>query len=320
MTPRSLMRAIVYDDYGDAGVFRRTHISVPSRKRNEIRIAVYASSINAIDYQLRRGDLKRLVPGRFPRVPGFDVAGIVVESDEASEFKNGDRVMALLDSICGGACADYVVCSESVVAGIPESMSFEQAAALPLAGTTALQSLRDHGEIQKGQRVLINGASGGVGSLAIQIAKAYDCHVDAVASGENETFCKSLGADHFFDCKTTDFTKSEKQWDLVLEASGKPGFSDLKPIVHDGGRYVSIEPDVTGILMTVLTYTLSKSARVMLAKPSGDDLRELIQLFEAGKLVVAIDSTFDMFDIALAHRRMERADPRGKIVLVNKPE
>lgn len=319
-TKKLLMRAIVYDDYGDAGVLRRTHIPMRQPESDEIVIEVRASSVNPIDYRLRKGELKGVLLGGFPRVPGYDVAGVVVRTDEAKTFQVGDRVMAFMDSARGGACADFAVCGAKVAAKLPDSMPFTQAAAIPLAGTTALQSLRDHGRIEKGQRVLINGASGGVGSFAIKIAKSYGCHVDAVASGDNKEFCLSLGADHFYDYEQTDFTKSDERWDLIFDAAGVSGYWDSRSVLLEGGRYVTTEPDITGMLMTILTLPLSKSGRVMLAKPCGDDLRTLIDLYEAGKLVVMIDSIYDMLDVASAHRRIEAGVDHGKVVLVNNPE
>ncbi len=317
-TNQALMKAIVYDDYGNAGVLRRTHIPVPERARGEIMIEVRASSVNPIDYRLRSGEMKGLLPGGFPRIPGYDVAGVVAQADNDCSFEVGDRVMAFLDSVRGGACADFAVCSTDVAAKLPDDMPFEQAAAIPLAGTTALQSLRDHGGIQSGQRVLINGASGGVGAFAIQIAKSYDCHVDAVASTDNREFCMSLGADHFYDYEATDFTESDERWNIIFDAAGKSGYWDSRPVLLDGGRYVSTEPDVKGMLMTILTYPLSKSGKVMLAKPSGDDLRTLIGLYNLGKLIVTIDSTYSMSEAASAHRRVEAGVDRGKVVLVNR--
>lgn len=311
------MSATVYDDYGDAGVLRRTHIPVPDRARGEILIEVHASSVNPVDYRLRSGQMKGLLPGGFPRVPGYDVAGVVAQADHDCRFNVGDRVMAFLDSVRGGACADFAVCSADVAAKIPDAMPFERAAAIPLAGTTALQSLRDHAGIQPGQRVLINGASGGVGAFAIQIAKFYDCHVDAVASGANKEFCCALGADHFYDYATTDFTKSDERWNIIFDAAGKSGYWGSRTVLLEAGKYVSTEPDVKGMLMTILTYPLSKSGTVMLAKPSGDDLRTLIGLYNLGKLTVTIDSTYPMSDVASAHRRVETGVDRGKVVLVN---
>ena len=275
------MQAIVYDDYGDASVLHTAELPIPDRLPGQLLIAVEASSVNPIDYRLRSGEMKGLLPFGFPRVPGYDVAGTVVDSASDARFQRGDRVMAFLDHIRGGACAEFAVCAIDVAAKLPDSMPFDEAAAIPLAGTTALQSLRDHGEITKGKRVLINGASGGVGAFAVQIAKTYDTHVTAVASGENEGFCMRSGADRFYDYKKVDFTKSLEKWDLIFDAAGKSGYFDARDVLSEGGRYVSTEPDVKGMLMTLLTWPLSKSGKVMLAKPNSDDLRELIHLYEA---------------------------------------
>lgn len=316
--PRSkTMNAMVYDDYGDEGVLHAASITIPQRGSDELLIEVHATSVNPIDYRLRSGEMKGFLPGGFPRVPGYDVAGIVAECDADAPFQVGDRVMAFLDSVRGGACADYAVCGINSVAKLPSQMPMEEAAAIPLAGTTALQSLRDHGKMKAGDRVLINGASGGVGMFAVQIAKAYDCHVDAVASGHNHDFCMSLGADHFYDYEKTDFRESEERWDIVFDASGKSSYWKARPVMNEGGRYVSTEPDVKGMLVKLITWPLSKSGTVMLAKPNANDLRELIRLYERGELKVSIDSRYPMRDIAKAHHRVKTGVDHGKVVLLN---
>lgn len=315
---QKLMFAVVYEDYGDADVLHVADYPVPDRLPGQVMIAVHASSVNPIDYRLRRGEMKGILIGGFPRIPGYDVAGVIVDSDGDGRFAIGDRVMAFLDSTYGGACAEFAVCAIDSVAKIPDSMSMEDAAAVPLAGTTALQSLRDHGEIKPGERVLINGASGGVGAFAVQIAKAYDCYVGAVASGENEAFCKSLGADEFLDYTKVDFAKLDEKWDLIFDAAGKSGYLDVRDVLNEGGRYVSTEPDIKGMLMTLFTWPLSKSGKAMLAKPSADDLRELIQLHQLGRLKITIDSRFPTADAAAAHRRIESGVDRGKVVLLNR--
>ncbi len=311
------MRAVEYDRYGDADVLHMVDHPVPQRVHGQLMIEVLASSVNPIDYRIRQGEMKGLLPFGFPRVPGYDVAGIVTESDGDSSFAVGDRVMAFLDHTRGGALADYAVCSDSVAARIPDFMSIQDAAAIPLAGTTALQSLRDHGKIKRGQTVLINGASGGVGMFAVQIAKHYGCHVDAIASSRNREFCLSLGADHFYDYEQDDFTKSDERWDIIFDVSGKAHYLNARAVLKEGGHFVSTEPSITGLLMTILTWPLSKSGQVMLANPSGDDLRELIRLYETGNLNVTIDSTFPFEEAAKAHRRVEEGVDRGKVVLIN---
>jgi NADPH2:quinone reductase len=312
------MRAVVYDDYGDADVLHLSQCPTPRPTPGKVLIEVQASSVNPIDYRLRRGEMKGLLPGGFPRIPGYDVAGVVVACDRDADLARGDRVLAFLDHLRGGACADYACCGRTAVAKIPDAMATEQAAAIPLAGTTALQSLRDHGRIQPRQRVLINGASGGVGMFAVQIAKSYDCDVTAVASGANEEFCLSLGADKFFDYRQTDFTQTGEQWDLIFDAAGKASFLAARKVLSRRGRFVSTEPDLKGILLTLLTWPLSKSARVMLAKPKAADLVALVGLYEAGKLRVTIDSRFPFADAAEAHRRIETGVDRGKVVIVHR--
>jgi NADPH2:quinone reductase len=310
------MQAIVYDKYGDADVLHAAELRVPNRLPGQLLIAVEASSVNPIDYRIRSGELKGLLPFGFPRVPGYDVAGTVVDCASDSDFQIGDRVMAFLDHARGGACAAFAVCAIDVAAKLPDSMPFDEAAAIPLAGTTALQSLRDHGKIAPGKRVLINGASGGVGAFAVQIAKAYETHVTAIASGDNAAFCMNLGADEFYNYEHRDFIQSDQRWDLIFDAAGKSGYFDARDVLNEGGRYISTEPDVKGMLMTLLTWPLSKSGKIMLAKPNADDLRELIGLYELGKLSVTIDSRFPMSETAAAHRRVESGVDRGKVVLI----
>ncbi|MCA9159355.1 MAG: NAD(P)-dependent alcohol dehydrogenase [Planctomycetales bacterium] len=313
------MQAIVYDDYGDASVLHSQRIAVPERLTGEALIEVHATSVNPIDYRLRRGELQGMLLGGFPRVPGYDVAGVVVDCEDGDALSPGDRVMAFLRHIRGGACAEFVTCAIDAMAKLPASMSMEEAAAIPLAGTTALQSLRDHGRMQAGEHVLVNGASGGVGTFAVQIAKAYGCYVTAVASGRNETFCCSLGADEFLDYEKVDFTQANERWDIVFDAAGKSGYWDSRSVMNDGARYVSTEPDIQGMLMTALTWPLSKSGSVMLARPKASDLQELIRLHEAGQLKVTIDSRFDFAHTADAHRRIESGVDHGKVVITIKP-
>ena len=313
----STMRAVQYDQYGDASVLHIGEHPVPRRLPGQLLINVLASSVNPIDYRFRRGDLKGIIPFGFPRIPGYDVAGIVVDTDSGSGFAQGDRVMAFLDHTRGGALADYAVCAVGSAAKIPDAMPMEEAAAIPLAGTTALQSLRDHGKIRSGQTVLINGASGGVGMFAVQIAKSFGCHVDAIASERNRDFCLSLGADHFYDYEQDDFTKSSERWDIIFDVAGKAHYLAARSVLKEGGHFVSTEPNIEGMLVSILTWPLSKSGRVMLAAPSGNDLDELIRLYELGKLRVSIDRRFSFEQAGDAHRRIESGVDHGKVVLVN---
>lgn len=316
--PIGSMHGMVYNDYGDASVMHSGTVPMPQRLPGQVLIKVLASSVNPIDCRMRSGEMKGLLPGGFPRIPGYDVAGVVVDCAADGSFQAGDRVMAFLDSVRGGACAEYVVTAIDTVVKLPDTIALDLAAAMPLAGTTALQSLRDHGKATPGDRVLINGASGGVGMFAVQIAKAYGCQVDAVAGGGNRDFCMSLGADRFLDYEQTDFTGSNERWDVIFDAAGKASYCDARKVMNEGGRYVSTEPDAKGMLMTILTWPLSKSGKVMLAKPKADDLRELVRLHEQEQLEITIDQRFPMDQVAQAHRHVERGVDHGKVVLVGK--
>ncbi|MEZ6090734.1 MAG: NAD(P)-dependent alcohol dehydrogenase [Pirellulaceae bacterium] len=312
-----MMRAVIYEDYGDANVLHLGEKPFPRRLPGQVTIQVKVSSVNPIDYRLRRGEMKGLLPGGFPRVPGYDVAGTIVDCDTDGPFNIGDRVFAFLDQTRGGAMAEYAVCAVDATAELPDDVSFSDAAAIPLAGTTALQSLRDHGEMKPNDRVLINGASGGVGMFAVQIAKAHGCTVDAVASARNEEFCRSLGADGFIDYKTENFLKSEKKWDLIFDVAGTANYLQARSVMTENSRYVSTEPDVKGMMTTLLTWPFSKSGKIMLARPCAKDLRELMRLHQAGNLKITIDSTFPLDRAADAHRRLESGVDQGKVIVMH---
>lgn len=318
MTQQKLMHAMVYEEYGDPSVLHAAQRPVPNRLPGQVVIEVAASSVNPIDYRLRNGEMKGIIPFGFPRIPGYDVSGIIHDCSGDDPFSVGDRVMAFLDHTRGGGCAEFAVCAVRSVARIPNDMPMDEAAAIPLAGSTALQSLRDHGKMQAGQRVLINGASGGVGMFAVQIAKACGCTVDAVASGHNETYCRSLGADRFFDYEQTDFTELDERWDLIFDAAGKSDYLDARKVLDKNGRYVTTEPDVKGMLTTLLTWPLSKTGKTMLASPRDSDLRELIDLWSAGKLHVTFESRYSLDQLVEAHRRVEDGVDHGKVVVLHR--
>jgi NADPH:quinone reductase-like Zn-dependent oxidoreductase len=309
------MSAIAYGRYGDADVLHPAMMPTPRVKQGEVLIRVHAASLNPIDYRIRRGEIKWLLPGGFPRIPGYDVAGRVVEERSDGRFSIGDRVFAFLENRLGGGYAEYAVCSVKSCAKMPEKMTYEEAAAIPLAGTTAIQSLRDHGKITPESRVLINGASGGVGAFAVQIAKSYHAHVTAVAGGSNQQFVQELGADEFIDYAKSDFTTMNRTWDLIFDAAGKSSYMAARAALNSDGRYVSTEPSVKGAFFSLVTKLLSKRGRVMLAKPRASDLEKLALLYDSGQLKVTVSDVFDLDDAAKAQRRLESGVERGKIVL-----
>jgi len=312
----TIMSATAYAQYGGPEVLEPFMVPTPKIADGQVLLKVHAAGVNPIDYRIRRGDIKWLLLGHFPRIPGYDVSGVVVQEQSNGRFAIGDRVFAFLDNMYGGGYAEYAACGSDCMAKMPASMSFEEAAAIPLAGTTALQCLRDHGSISSGDSVLINGASGGVGAFAIQIAKSYGTEVTAVASGSNEDFVRSMGADAFIDHEQENFAKSDKSWNLILDAAGKSSFLEAYHVLAPGGRFVSTEPSLSGFLVSVATVVANKQSSVMLAKPNAGDLEELARLYSNGALKVTISDTFRFDDAWKAHQQIESGKVgRGKLVL-----
>ncbi len=311
------MKAAVYERYGGTEQLSVCEIKTPKPRPNRLLIRVRAASINPIDCRLRRGEMRWLMPGGFPRVPGYDVAGEVVQCDPDSGFAVGDRVVAFLDSLYGGGCAEYAQCSLSSVTHLPDQVSFEDAAAIPLAASTALQGLRDKATIKPGDRVLINGASGGVGVFAVQIAKILGAHVTGVASGKNESLVRSLGADDFINYREQSLSRMQRSWHVLFDVAGKLSFLRGRHLINPHGTFVSTEPDASGIATTLIT-TLGVKPRyhVMLAKPRQRDLADLVNFVVTGQMrVVRADTDFSLSDAAAAHRLLESGGHQGKIVL-----
>ena len=309
------MRAILYRDYGGPEVLEAADRPDPEPGPGEILIRVAAAGVNPIEARLRSGEMKLVLPGGFPRVPGYDVAGTVAAAGENTDFAAGDRVLAFLDNVYGGGYAEFAVCSADAAAKIPAALLFPEAAGLPLAGSTALQALRDHGALKPGETVLVNGAAGGVGAFAVQIAAALGGRVTGVASGDDEEFVRGLGAGDFLDYTERSFADAGRTWDVVFDAAGKSGYGDARSVLAEGGRYVSTEIDAGGLAATALTWPLSRTGKVFLARPRRDDLRELIALYERGALKVEVARRFPLAEAAEAHRALEEDSFRGKLVL-----
>lgn len=309
------MKATVYRDYGDPSVLEVADRPLSDPARDEILIRVEAAGVNPIDARLRSGEMKGLLPGGFPRIPGYDVAGIVESPGSNSQFAAGDRVLAYLDHLYGGGYAEFAVCTHTSAVKLPDDLPFEQAAALPLAGSTALQSLRDEGRLNSGDRVLVNGATGGVGAFAVQIAKAYGAQVVAVASGKHEEFARSLGADDFIDYERQNFAELDREWDLVFDVSGKSSFREARNVLASDGTYVTTEPSLRGLFTTLVTLPMKKQGRIMMARSREEDLGELLRLSSDGKLNVHVAEVFPLEAAAESHRRIEAGGVCGKLVL-----
>lgn len=314
------MKAIVYGNYGSPDVLELVDHDVPHANSSQVLIRIEACSVNPIDWRVRRGEAKYLMPFGFPRIPGYDLAGVIESSPPGVGLHTGDRVMAFLKNFSGGAYAEYAACSPNVVAKIPDNLNAQDAAGMGLAGTTALQCLRDYGKLGNGQHVVVTGASGGVGTFAVQIAVARGAHVTAVASGKNRDLVLSLGAERFVDYHDQHYLRQVEPCDLFLDAAGKTSFSDAQGVMKPDARFVTTEPNVKFAALTLWTAIVpGRACRTMLAKANARDLRELIHLWERDQLKTVRNETFAIADAAAAHRHGEEGKGVGKIVLVVSP-
>ncbi|MGD1911890.1 MAG: NAD(P)-dependent alcohol dehydrogenase [Rivularia sp. (in: cyanobacteria)] len=310
------MKAMVIRKYGSANVFEYEEVEAPKIKPSELLVKVHAAGVNPVDWKIRKGMLKIITGNKFPMILGFDLAGVVLEvGSQVSDFQVGDEIYGSL-GVPGGAYAELAVIPQTVAALKPTNISFEEAAALPVAALTALQSLREKANIQRSQSVLINGASGGVGIFAVQIAKALGAEVTGVCSSKNLDFVKSLGADSLIDYTQQDFTQIRAQYDIILDAVGKQTFDNCKKILKPKGVYVTTLPTLSNLVPIVLTNLFgTKRAKFILAQPTTADLLYLNELIETGKLRVVIDCIYPLQELATAHTYSETERAKGKIVI-----
>jgi len=320
------MQAIVYHEYGPPQVLRLEVIDRPVPKDNQVLLEVHASSVNPLDWHYMRGDpyVIRLDEGLHqPEDPqlGTDVAGVVVGVGRSvTRFKLGDEVYG----VAAGAFAEYARASEKRIALKPAALTFEQAAAMPIAAITALQALRDTGKIKVGQKVLINGASGGVGTFAVQIAKSYGADVTAVCSTRNVELVRFLGADHVIDYSKEDFTRGDARYEVILDTVGNRSLSDLRRVLTPKGIYIGIgggSPADGGLIgplkgmlkELVVAPFVSQDLTTMMAEITSADLAVLNGLVEAKKLTPVIDRTYPLKDVPEAVRYLELGHARGKV-------
>jgi len=314
------MKAIVYDKYGSSDVLELREAAKPAPNADEVLVRVLAVSVNPADWHSMRGKplfshatLGWLRPKH--RILGVDIAGKVeAVGSGVTRFKPGDEVYAnLLDHGFGGF-AEYASVPVDVMALKPANLSFEEAAAVPMAAVTALQGVGHHGAVQPAQSVLINGASGGVGTFAVQIAKSYGAEVTGVTSTRNIDLVRSLGADHVVDYTTTDFTRGGRGYDLVLDTVGNRSASDLKRALAAGGKAAVTGFTSVGKLLGVSLRGGKALAQVQ-AHVTAKDLELLSELIEAGKVRPQIDRRYPFAEIPAAIAYLEQGRARGKVVV-----
>lgn len=307
------MKAIVIEQYGGEDQLVERDLPKPKLKGNQVLVEMHATSINPIDWKLREGHLKDAIKLNFPIILGWDAAGVISEvGSEVTQFKVGDEVFAR-PAMENGTYAEYVAIDENLVAQKPKGIDFNTAAAVPLAGLTAWQCLVDYGKIKKGDKVLIQAGSGGVGSFAIQIAKSFGAHVLSTASGKNEDLLKEFGVDEFIDYKTTDFTEVAKDMDIVLDSMGGEVLEKSYDVLKPGGHLVT----TIGQIDEQKAKDKQIHAESMWLEPDGKQLAELGELMEKGEVKPYIGHTFPLTQDGLreAHKLSATHHAKGKIVI-----
>jgi NADPH:quinone reductase-like Zn-dependent oxidoreductase len=316
------MKAIVYTKYGSPDVLQLKEVEKPTPKANEVLVKVYAASVNPADWHLMRAEpfLARFANGLLkPKNTrlGADVAGRVeAVGSNSRQFQPGDEVFGEMTLDVLGCFAEYVCAPQALLALKPANITFEQAAAVPLAAFTALQGLRDKGQIKPGQKVLINGASGGVGTFAVQIAKAFGAaEVTGVCSTRNLELVRSIGADHVIDYTQTDFTQTGQRYNLIFDAVGNRSVADLKRALTPNGIGSVAGFTSLGLLFQHMLLGGKQIGLMETAKANQKDLLILKELLESGKVVPVIDRAYPLREVPDAIRYLETGRARGKVII-----
>lgn len=309
-------RAIVINQYGGSEGLQEENVKLPALKEDQVLVQVQATSINPIDWKLREGYLQQMFDWEFPIILGWDVAGIIsVVGENVTDWQIGDRVFARPATTRFGTYADYAIVDTNLMAKIPANISFEAAAATPLAALTAYQGLFNHGHLQKGEKILIHAGAGGVGTYAIQLAKAQGAEVFTTASKKNHELLYRLGADKVIDYHEENFAEAFSDLDLVLDTMGGKIQEDSVKVLKNGGRLVT----VLGISNPDLMTAKNIFAQAIWLEPNGKELAQLANRMQSGQLESVIGAQFPLTaaGVKSAHELSATHHAVGKIVLTN---
>lgn len=325
-TTPAAMRAVQFDRFGGPEVLELRSVAVPSPGAREVLVRVHASGLNVKDAWARAGGARFLGRTVFPLRTGFDFAGEVVATGAAAaDLAPGQAVWGFLDGTLGGAAAEFLAVRRDWLCPMPRGLGWIEAAAMPLVASTALQALRDRARLQPGQRVLIKGASGGVGSATIQIAKARDAHVTAIATGTGLEHARKLGADVVVDYTRTAPRDIAERFDVFIDAAGGSAYGDYRALLHRGSRWVTVAPDPRIFVLGPITWVVAPlvgepKLDFVAVRPRRADLEEISGLVEAGLLRMPVTATYRLEEIRAAHDAVAAKHGRGKRVVVISPE
>ncbi len=315
LDPSATMRAVLIDRYGGPEVLRLATVPRPVPTRGQVLVRTRFIGVNPKDVIVRKGKFQIATGKKFPLIVGHDIAGEVVEVGLGADLAKGDQVYGMINDFAGRAYAEYAAVDCKQLAKAPASIELAVAAAVPLAAQTALQALRDDAHLKAGQSVLINGASGGVGVFAVQIAKILGAQVTAVCSHRNVDLVTELGADRVIDYTKTELVDLDEQFDVIFDVFGNYRFDKLKKLLTARGTYVNTIPSARIFKDVARSFVRRKRAKLVIVKSKRHQLDWLRQQIDAGRLRVVVDRSFPLADVAEAHRYMETKRARGKVVL-----
>jgi NADPH:quinone reductase-like Zn-dependent oxidoreductase len=309
------MKQAILTGFGNTEKISFREIEMPTLKKSEVLVKVVAASVNPKDTFVRKGRYKFLTGEKFPIGIGFDYSGIVEESTK-TEYKKGDKVFGMINGWQGATCAEFLVAKEHEIMAAPSKLSLVNSASVPLAAQTALQALTDLGYIKSGSKVCINGGSGGVGTFAIQIAKAFDAEVTALTSSKNFDFCKSMGADFTVDYGNKDFFEANNSFDIFFDVFGNLSYQKVSRLLSNRGIFITTVPSTKILIDRVFSIFRKKKAKIVIVKSTKQKLKWLKQNIENGKINPVIDSTFSFDKIKEAQAKVETKRTKGKVVIV----
>jgi NADPH:quinone reductase-like Zn-dependent oxidoreductase len=309
------MKKVIYNRYGNAEVLQLIETPVPAIPENGILVKIKAVSINPLDWKIFKGEEKLMTGSKFPKGIGIDFSGIIETTGSNSSFKKGDEVFGLLGAFEGDALAEYLVVTESDIAIKPANISFEQAAASPVVGASALQILNTLASVKNGTRLLINGATGGIGMFLTQLAKKRGAVVTAVTSSKGVVLAKKWGADEVIDYKAQNILATDKRFDVVADLSGKLSFNNAKRLLNAGGTFITTIPGLKTLAGSFLNNLFSATKyKVLILKPTNNSLKLLAGFIEDG-LDIVVEKVYPITAVKAAYEEVAKGGIIGKAVI-----
>lgn len=316
LSTKSLMKAIVYRKYGKPEVLELADIPQPEIKAHEVLVEVHTAALNPVDCEIRKGRARIATGNKFPRIPGSDFSGKIVEKGASVQgFEIGEEVYGMSKTLIGGSYAEYLAIPAAEIGLKPEGLNFKEAASIPLAALTALQGMRDLAKVSAGQKVFLHGASGGVGVYAIQIAKALGASVTATCSYRNVDRLKALGADEVIDYTKGNILHNKNRFHLFYDIYGNQSYRKTKHLLEASGFYVSTIPTPQNFLWEFLSFFSKKRAKVVVVKSLTKDLGVLRKMVDSGQLKPIVDKIYPMDKAQEAQEYQESRRAKGKILL-----